>query len=156
MLLSSSTWKYPPFPLLSFIRGCVSEIIVASYSVTYCIYIPKKREFGFIIILQFMMSANSRMRFGLTIVFIYLCTTPSHCHHCANLSEDIELIKCLSIYFFECVSKIRHILSVIHCTIRGYVCFQFTHFPCDDWENIYLYFVLLSSSNRKYELSPIV
>ena len=27
--------------------------------------------------------------------------------------------------------------------------FHFTHFPCDDWENIH--FVLLSSSNRKYE-----
>ena len=32
------------------------------------------------------------------------------------------------IYFVECVSKIRHILSVIHYTIRGAVCFQFTHF----------------------------
>ena len=31
---------------------------------------------------------------------------------------------------------------------------QFTHLPCDDWQNIY--FVLLSSSNRKYELLPIV
>ena len=34
------------------------------------------------------------------------------------------------------MSKIRHILSVIHHTIRGAVCFQFTHFPCA-WENIY-------------------
>ena len=34
------------------------------------------------------------------------------------------------------------------------VCFQFTHFPCDDLENIH--FVLLSSSNRKYELLSIV
>ena len=34
------------------------------------------------------------------------------------------------------------------------MCFQFTHLACDDWENIY--FVLLSSSNRKYELLPIV
>ena len=30
-----------------------------------------------------------------------------------------------------------YILSVIHYTIRGAVCFQFTHFPCDDWENIH-------------------
>ena len=37
----------------------------------------------------------------------------------------------------ECVSKIKHILSVIHCTICGAVCFQFTHFSCDDCENIY-------------------
>ena len=31
--------------------------------------------------------------------------------------------------------------------------FQFTLLPYDDWENIY--FVLLSSSNRKYKLLPI-
>ena len=39
------------------------------------------------------------------------------------------------------MSKIKHILSVIHYTISytifGAVCFQFTHSPCDDWENIY-------------------
>ena len=32
--------------------------------------------------------------------------------------------------------------SIIHCTLYGAVCFQFTHLPYDDWENIY--FVLLS------------
>ena len=35
------------------------------------------------------------------------------------------------------MSKIKYILSVIYYTICGAVCFQFTHFPCDDWENIY-------------------
>ena len=40
-------------------------------------------------------------------------------------------------YFVECVSKIKHILSVIHYTICGAVCFQFTHFSYDDWENRY-------------------
>ena len=35
------------------------------------------------------------------------------------------------------MSEIKHILSVIHYTICGAVCFQFTHFLCDDWENIY-------------------
>ena len=53
------------------------------------------------------------------------------------------------------MSKIKHhILSVIHYTIYGAVCFQFTYLPCDDCENIY--FILVSSSNRKYELLPIV
>ena len=33
-------------------------------------------------------------------------------------------------------------------------CQFFIHFSCYDWENIY--FVLLSSSNRKFELSSIV
>ena len=77
-----------------------------------------------------------------------------HYRHCANLSEDIELMKCCQILFVECVSEIKYIISVIHYTIHGAVCFQFTHLPCDDWENTY--FVLLSSSNRKYELLPIV
>ena len=31
-----------------------------------------------------MMSANSRIRFGLQIAFVCLCITPSHYHHCAN------------------------------------------------------------------------
>ena len=31
----------------------------------------------------------------------------------------------------------KHILSVIYYTICGAVCFQFTLFLCDDWENIY-------------------
>ena len=75
-----------------------------------------------------MMSANGRMHFGLKIVFVYLYIAPSHYHHCANLSEDIELIKCLSDIFCR-VSKIKHILSVIHYTICEAVCFQFTHFP---------------------------
>ena len=100
----------------------------------------ENREFVFIIIEQFMMSANSRIRFGLQIVLICLYSTPSHYHHCANLSEDIELIKCLSDIFCR-VCKIKHILSVIHYTIHYTICgavrFQFTHSPCDDWENIY-------------------
>ena len=33
--------------------------------------------------------------------------------------------------------KIKYILSVIHYTIYGVVCFQFTRYPCDDWKNIY-------------------
>ena len=42
-------------------------------------------------------------------------------------------------YFVECVSKIRHFLTVVHYAICGTVCFQFTHFPCDDKDNIYIY-----------------
>ena len=32
---------------------------------------------------------------------------------------------------------IKHILSVIHYTTCGVYVFQFTHFICDDWENIH-------------------
>ena len=35
------------------------------------------------------------------------------------------------------MSKIKYILSVIHYTTCGAVCFQFTHSSCNAWENIY-------------------
>ena len=59
----------------------------------------ENREFVFIFIVQFMMSANSRTRFALQIVLVCLYSTPSHYHHCAKLSADIELIKWLSDIF---------------------------------------------------------
>ena len=138
MLLSSSNRKYPPFPLLSYFSvvvclRCLLHHILLLIAYTF----RENQEFVCIIIVQFMMSANNRIRFVLKIVFISLYITPSHYHHCANLSEGNELINACRIYFVECVSKIKHILSVIHYTIRGAVCFQFSHFPCDDWENIY-------------------
>ena len=80
-------------------------------------------DFVLIIIVQFMMSANNRIRYGLQIVFVCLYIIPSHYHHCANLSVDIELMKCLPDIFVECVRKIEHILLVIHYSIYGAVCF---------------------------------
>ena len=74
-------------------------MFVISYSVTYCIYIPGKPGICFQNYVQFMKSAYSRIRLGLKIVFVYLYITPSHYDHCANLSEDIGLIKCLSDIF---------------------------------------------------------
>ena len=52
-----------------------------------------------------------------------------------GMNKSLSYFAC-QIYLVECVSKIKHILSVIHYTICGAICFQFTHFPCDDWENI--------------------
>ena len=129
MLLASSNRKYPPFPLLSYFSvvvclRCLLHHILLLIAYTF----RENREFVFIIIVQFMMSANNRIRFVSKIVFICLYITPSHYHHCANLSEDVESINACQIYFVECVSKMRHILSVIHYTIRVAVCFQFTHF----------------------------
>ena len=138
MLISLSNRKYPPFPLLSYFSVVVCLRCLLHHILSLTAYtFRENREFVFIIIVQFMMSANIRIRFDLRIVLVCLYSTPSHYHHCANVSEGIELIKCLSDIFVECVSKINHILSVIHYTICGAVCFQFTHFPCDDRENIY-------------------
>ena len=75
----------------------------------------KNRDFVFfIIIVQFMMSANIRIRFCLQIVFVCLYITPSHYHHCANLSEDIELIKCLSDIFCRVMIERMYTLSYYH------------------------------------------
>ena len=91
----------------------------------------------YIIIVQFMMSANIRIRFGLQIV-LFVCRV----HHLIIIIwqtylKALDLWNDCQIYFVECVCKIKHILPVIHYAICGAVCFQFTHFPCDDWENIY-------------------
>ena len=153
ILLSSSNRKYQPYPLSYFSVDVCLRCLLYHILTLVAYTFRENRDFVFIIIVQFMMSAKSRIRFRLQIVLVCLYITPSHYHHCANLSEDIELIKCLSDFFIESVSKIKHIFSVFHYTIYGALCFQFTHFHCDDWDNIH--FVLLSWSNRKYELSIV-
>ena len=74
--------------------------------------------------------------------YSFVCTV----HHLIiiivqNYLKTLNLLNACQIYFVECVSKIKHILSVthytIHYTICGALCFQFTHSPCDDWETIY-------------------
>ena len=90
MLLSSSDRKYQPYPLSYFsvvvCLRCLLHHILSLITYTF----RENRDFVFIIIVQFMMSANIRIRFGLQIVSVCLYITPSHYHHCANLSEDIE------------------------------------------------------------------
>ena len=104
----------------------------------------ENRGFVFITIVQFMMSSN--------IIRFFV-------HNTISLPSLCKLIwrhwtyKMPVRYILSSV-WVRYILSVIHYTIYGAVCFQFANLPCDDWDDIY--FVLLSSSNRKYELLPIV
>ena len=93
--------------------------------------------------------------FGLQIVFVCLYITPSHYHHCANSIWRHWTDKMSVRYnFFECVTQsIFSQLSIIQyvglCVLSVYP------FP-SWWLREYTYFVLLSSSNRKYELLPIV
>ena len=105
-------------PIIILFRGRMPEMFITSYSVTSCIYIPENRDFVFSIIVQFTMSTNNRIRCGLQIVFVCLYITPSHYHHCANISEDIGFIKCLSDIFCR-LCKIKHIFSVIHKQYMG-------------------------------------
>ena len=133
ILSSSSNRKNPPFPLLSYFSVVVFLRCLLHHFLSLIAYTSRENR---VIIAQYKVSANIRIRFGLQIVLVCLYSTPSQYHHCANLSEGIELIKCLSDILFR-VCKFKHILSVIHYTIYGAVCYQFTHFCCDDWENIY-------------------
>ena len=58
------------------------------------------------------------------------------------------------VYDADWVSKIKKIISIIFYSIYRAVCLQLTQFSCDDRENVY--FILLSSSNWKYESLTIV
>ena len=92
--------EVPTFPIVFiFFRGCVSEMFVHHILLLIAYTFRENREFIFVIIEHFMMSANNRIRFVLKIVFVSLYIRPSHYHHCANLSEGIEFIKCLSDIF---------------------------------------------------------
>ena len=155
MLLSSSNRKYAPFPLLSYFSVVVCVRCLLHTTLSLIAYTFRaNRESVSIIIVQLMISANIRLRFGLRIVVDCLCSTSSHYHHCSNLSEGIELIKCLSDIF--CRVRVRFsILSPL--SIIQYVGLYVFSLP------IYLVMIeriyilgLWSSSNRKYELSPIV
>ena len=97
----SEIWDFhvSTLPIIIFFRGCVPGMLVTSYSVTYWIYIPGKPGFCFHYYCSVYDSANSRIRFGLQIVFVCFYITPSHYHHCANLFEDVEHIKYLSDIF---------------------------------------------------------
>ena len=120
---------------------------LSDYIASFRTSFPWFWDIVFIIIVEFMMTANSRIRYGLQIVFVCLYITPSHYHNCANVSVDIEFMKCLpDMFFVECVSKIEHILLVIHYSIYGAVCFQFTQFPHDGWENILLCLIIIIKS----------
>ena len=102
-LLLSSNWKYQPYPL-SYLSVVVCLRCLLHHILSLIAYTFRENwDSVFIIIVQFMMSANSWKRFGLKIVFVCLYITPSHYHHCANLSEDIELVKCLSRYMLSSV-----------------------------------------------------
>ena len=134
-------------------RGCVPEMPVTSYSVTYCIYSGKTG-----ILLSLLLCSLWWVQiFG----YVLACRSSSFVcalHHLIIIIvqtylKTLNLLNACQIYFVECVSKIKHIVSAIHCHLYGSVWFQFTHFPCHDCENIHFN---LSSSNRKYELLSIV
>ena len=156
MLLSSSNQKYPSFPLFSYFSGlCAWDVCYIIFCHLLYIYYQKTREFVFISIVQFMMSANCRIRFGLQIVFVCLYITPSHYHHCANFIWRHWTYTEMPVrYNLSSVWVRLSIFSQLLYNMWGCV-FSVYPFPLW-WLREYIYFVLLSSSNRKYEVLPIV
>ena len=157
MLLSSSNRKYVPFQLFSFFfRGCVPEIYLLHHILSLIVYTFRdNREFVFISIAQFMMSTNSRIRFGLQIVFVCMYIAPSHYHHCANFIWRHWTYKMPVKYNLSSVWIRLRIFSQL--SIIQYVGLCGFSLPISSVmiERIHIYAVLLSS-NRMYELLPIV
>ena len=116
---------------------CACDVCYIIFCHLLHIHCGKTGDLFSLVLCSLWSSANGRIRFGLQIVFICLYITPSHYHHCANFIWRHWTYKMPVRYNLSCVSKIKHIFSVIQSTICGAVCFQFTHSLCDDWENIY-------------------
>ena len=156
MLLSSSNRKYPPFPLFSYFSVAVYRGLL-HHILSFIVYtFRENREIVFISVVQLMMRANSRIRFGLQIVFVCLYITPSHYHHCANFiwwhwTDKMPVRYNLSSVWVRLIifSQLSIIQYVGLCVFSLPISFLMI-------ERIYIYLVLLSSWNRKYELLPIV
>ena len=137
MLLSLSNRKYPPFPLFSYFPVVVCLRYLLHHILSLVIYtFRENREFFSLVLcsLWWVQIFGYVLACGL---YSFVCTL----HHLIiiivqTLSEDTELIMPVR-YNLSSVNKIKHILSVVHYTICGAVCFQFTHFLRDDWENIH-------------------
>ena len=109
----------------------------------------ENREFVFIIIVQFMMSTNISIRFGLQIVFVCLYSAPSLYHHCALIWRHwiykMPVICILSsvwvrLSIFSPLSIIQYVGLYVFSLPISVVMIERIY--------IYIYFVLLSSSNR--------
>ena len=188
------------FPIvIIFFRGGVPEVFVSSYSSLIAFTFRENREFVFIIIVQFMISADIRIRFGLQIVLVCLYSTPSHYYHSANLSDTNVVptrchlpVHCSGFFYIHVYIYIIYVLMIHSKTTTTYK-MPVRYILLSVWVRlsifspltiitlqylglhvfslpislvmigriyiyiyIYISFILISSSNRKYELLPIV
>ena len=108
-------------------------MVVPSYDVGF-IYILGKLVLCFLSLCSLVICTNNRVRYGPMVVVISLHITLPHYHHYADVSESIELLKYL------------YILPRVYLNLS-----QFSQSTLLWWLWEYVYFILLSSSNRKYE-----
>ena len=155
VILRPSNRKYQAFLRLSYFPwlcawgGCT--IICCRFHI--CISL-KSWSFCLLFLWSLMMCTNNKVHYDFMVIFVCLHITLSYYHY-EDLYENIKVLKCLSgTICLEYVSKIKPILLVIFYVIYGAACIQLTHFSYDDCVN--MYFILLSSSNRKYDPFAIV
>ena len=131
MLLSSSNRKYPSFPLLSYF-----SVIVCLRCLLHHILSP----LAYTDVL-----ASSSYSFVWTV------------HHLISpLCKHIWrhwTYKMPARYILSSVWVRLSIFSVIHNTICGPVCFQFTHFSCDDWDNIYMLCLIIIINSEVWTIT---
>ena len=145
MLLSSSKQKYQPFPLLSYFFpwSCVWDVCYITFCHVSHIH-PGKTG---------MLCSSLLCSSWWVQIFGYVMACRSYSffvHYTVSLSSLWKRIcrylnfwKVCQMYFVECVSKMAHILLVIHYSIYWAVCFQFAQFLRDGWENILLCLIII-------------
>ena len=143
------------FPIVViFFRGCVSEMVVLSYSVIYYIYIPGTLGPCF----HYWCSVYGICKWSDTLwpvgrVRLFADYTISLSSLCRLIWKHWTT-KMLVRYMMPSVClRLRQFSQLSLYSLYGAVCLRLTQF-CDDRENVY--FILLSSSNRKYESLTIV
>ena len=144
------------FPIVViFFRGCVSEMVALSYSVIYYISIPGTLGPCF----HYWCSVYGICKWSDTLwpvgrVRLFADYTISLSSLCRLIWKHWTT-KMLVRYMMPSVClRLRQFSQLSLYSLYGAVCLQLTQFSCDDRENVY--FILLSSSNRKYESLTIV
>ena len=143
------------FPIvIIFFSGCVPEMFVTSYSVTYCICVPGDPGICF----HYYCAVYDECKYSDT--FWFADHTRFFVQYTISLSSLCKLIwrhwtyKMPDRYILSSVWVRLSIFSPL--SIIQYVGCMFSVYPfLLWWLREYIYFVLLSS-NRKYELLPIV
>ena len=142
--------NYQPFPLLSyFLRGCVPEMVVPSYTVGF-IYIPGKTVFfcyycevlWCVKMIEYILTRWS-YSFVCTLHSLIIITMQRYL-------KVLDLRNICHVHSVECMSEIKSILSI---NFHGLCLFSL---PISRmmWE--YVCFILIPSSNRKYDPFAIV
>ena len=128
MLLSSSNRKYQPYPLSYF-----SVFVCLIFLLPHILSLLHTHSGKTGILFSLLLCSLLWVRIvGYVLAWrscSFVCTL--HHHIIINVQtylKPLNLSNACQIYFVECVSKIEHIFSVIHCPLYGAVCFQFTQY----------------------------